>query len=87
MELNYYLKAHGFSRCNKHILQKQSFKCGCFFCTSIYSPDRIKEWIKDEDNDTAICPYCGIDAVIGDFSVYPIEKEFLEDMKKFWFKM
>nr|QGW61148.1 hypothetical protein ICEMyc226_00116 [Mycolicibacterium sp.] len=34
---------------------------------------------------TALCPYCGIDAVIGDAAGYPITREFLEAMRAQWF--
>jgi acetone carboxylase gamma subunit len=34
---------------------------------------------------TALCPYCGIDSVIGDKSGFPITKEFLEKMYQHWF--
>lgn len=53
-----------------------------FFCLNIFSPDKIKEWIEDKEDLTAICPYCGIDSVIGESSNYPITKEFLQEMKK-----
>lgn len=44
----------------------------------------IQEWI--DDGDTAICPSCGIDSVIGSASSYPITPEFLTAMQKFWFE-
>ncbi len=46
--------------------------------------------IEDEDSEdevTAICPYCGIDSVIGESSGYPINKDFLEMMRKHWFQI
>lgn len=30
-------------------------------------------------------PYCGIDSVIGEHSGYPITREFLEQMRQYWF--
>jgi hypothetical protein len=42
-----------------------------------------RQWI-DEDN-TALCPFCGIDSVIGSGSHFPITREFLEQMKAYWF--
>jgi hypothetical protein len=60
-----------------------SLACGCFYCLSIYPPSDVVEWI-DEDQ-TAICPECDIDSVIGDASGYPITAEFLTSMKKQWF--
>ncbi|MCG1022697.1 cytoplasmic protein [Sutcliffiella horikoshii] len=74
--------AHKFSSLHKNELVEDK-KCGCFFCLEIYSPTLITEWI-DQDQ-TAICPHCGIDSVIGESSGYPITKEFLEKMNKVWF--
>ena len=45
----------------------------------------INQWIYDE-NETAFCPYCGVDSVIGESSGYHITKEFLEEMNQYWFK-
>jgi hypothetical protein len=38
-----------------------------------------------EEDDTAICPYCAIDSVIGSKSGYPITPELLAQMKAHWF--
>jgi hypothetical protein len=64
-----------------------SEQCGCFYCLSIFSPGEITEWIDEVDEvcTTAICPHCGIDAVIGSRSGYPVSKEFLGAMRKQWF--
>ena len=34
---------------------------------------------------TALCPYCGIDSIIGESSGYPITAEFLKSMHERWF--
>ena len=57
--------------------------CGCFYCTAIFPPSAIAEWV--DDGKTALCPKCGIDAVIGSASGYPVTREFLKRMKSFWF--
>jgi len=78
-----YIVAHKFSSNHrKQLLQDE--KCGCFYCLAVFSPQKIKEWVQDVSG-TAICPYCGIDSIIGESSGYPITKEFLETMKKHWF--
>jgi len=60
--------------------------CSCFYCREIFTSDAISEWT-DEDDATALCPKCGIDAVIGDKSGYPIETlEFLDAMYAYWFE-
>ena len=58
--------------------------CGCFYCLELFAPDEITEWI-DEDA-TALCPRCGIDAVIGELSGYPVRNAaFLRAMHQEWF--
>ena len=75
--------AHRYCTNNRESLKKDSV-CGCFYCLKIFSPTEITEWIKDA-NKTALCPYCEIDSVIGEGLGYPITKDFLEEMKKYWF--
>ncbi len=63
--------------------------CGCFYCCKIFSPSEIEDWCDEDENDegqTALCPKCGIDSVIGDLSGYEISKDFLAKMNKYWFK-
>ena len=76
--------AHKASFENKADLKK-SGKCGCFFCLEIYDPKIIKDYCQDRNGDTAICPFCFTDAVIGDASGFPVTKEFLKKMRKAWF--
>ncbi|WP_258235498.1 cytoplasmic protein [Bacillus atrophaeus] len=76
------MQAHIFSIHNKSYLEKVN-RCGCFHCLEIFNSDEIIEWIDDED--TAVCPYCGIDSVIGESAVLPITEEFLKGMCKRWF--
>ena len=82
------LAAHAYSSNHKPELEKDRVS-GCFYCLSIFDPLEIEEWIfaKNEIDrrGTAICPYCGIDSVIGESSGFPITKEFLKEMKTYWF--
>lgn len=78
-----FIEAHKFSINNKSDLEKDR-KCGCFFCLRIFDPQEITEWIEDVSG-TAICPYCGIDSVIGSYTGYPITPAFLEKMHRYWF--
>lgn len=77
-----YVTAHQFSIYNKEQIVKSS-KCGCFFCIKIFDPNEIEEWI-DPNDDTALCPYCDIDSVIGDASGYEITEAFLRKMNEHW---
>ena len=78
--------AHKYTSNNKPELEQDSV-CGCCFCTRIYSPSEIKEWIfwPSDIRGTAICPYCDMDTVIGESSGYQITEEFLEKMHNAWF--
>ena len=78
-----YIDAHRFCTNHKEQLFKDE-KCGCFYCLTIFNPSQIEEWI-DDTLGTAICPHCGIDAIIGESSGYPLTKEFLEKMYSYWF--
>lgn len=80
-----YIAAHDCCTSNEIALQK-SKTCACFYCERVFTPDQIEEWIDDRRGWTALCPYCGIDAVIGDASGYPLTKEFLKRMYKYWFE-
>lgn len=84
------LERRAHSAASNHMEQlKQDKRCGCFYCLRIYNPAEIEEWIIDDnpiDKDgTAICPYCGVDSVIGESSGFPLTDEFLKKMKKTWF--
>jgi hypothetical protein len=77
------LRAHRNSRRHRtEILQ--SALCGCLFCLERFPPSQIEEWLDTED--TALCPRCGIDSVIGSESGYRITPEFLGKMHRYWFR-
>ena len=77
-------KAHKRSFRNKEEVQA-SEQVGCFYCRRVYTPDEIEEWV-DRDSNTAICPHCHIDSVIGDKSGFPVtDEKFLTDMHERWF--
>jgi hypothetical protein len=78
--------AHKHCIFNKNEILKSSL-CGCFYCFSIYKPSEIEEWT-DQDNpkgETALCPKCNIDSVIGDKSGFSINDEFLKAMYSKYF--
>lgn len=65
-----------------------SARCGCFYCYAVFAPADVVDWADTQDplpEQTAICPRCGVDSVIGDKSGYPIAAEFLKAMHKAWF--
>ena len=60
-----------------------SDRCGCFYCMRIFKREQMEEWTAD--GDTALCPYCGIDSVLGSASGYEISAPFLSQMYGAWF--
>ena len=79
--------AHRHSSCHHDELMG-SQSCGCFYCCHVFPPSEIEEWVHDGETSaerTALCPYCGIDSVIGSASNFPITPEFLNRMNKHWF--
>jgi hypothetical protein len=72
---------------NRADLQR-SQRCGCFYCKKIFDADQIIEWTdtdKPTAQHTALCPFCGIDSVIGDSSGIEMTEGFLEKMHEMWF--
>lgn len=61
----------------------QSETCGCFHCLKVFPPSKIVRWI--HDGATALCPRCGVDAVIGSASGYDLQGTFLRQMQHYWF--
>ncbi len=72
------ISAHKHSYNNeKSILLSKN--CICFYCKQSFAKDTVIDWIETNEEKTALCPFCGIDAVIGDASNIPImESEFIE---------
>jgi hypothetical protein len=66
-----------------------SERCGCFSCLAIFPPSAILNWTDTHETmplgNTALCPRCGIDAVIGSESGYPVTTAFLRGMLEHWF--
>lgn len=62
--------------------------CGCFYCRGEFEPDEIRKWVDEDEHgigQTALCPRCGVDSVIGSASGYPITQDFLGRMRAHWF--
>ena len=76
------IKAHAFSSHHKEKLLNDKI-CGCFYCGQVFAPSKITDWLETED--TGLCPYCGIDAIIGESCGYPITTDFLKHMREAWF--
>ncbi len=70
--------------------------CGCFYCLQTFPPEEIVAWTgfdmsKFDDPDamngeTALCPRCGSESVLGNKSGYEITPQFLGRMHEAWFQ-
>jgi hypothetical protein len=75
--------AHKHSSYNRREIEGSAM-CGCFFCRQTFPSTEVDEWT--DDDDTALCPRCGIDSVLGDFSGLPVgDPAFLNEMQFYFF--
>ena len=79
-------KAHEHSMGHRDEIMRSKI-CGCFYCFATFPPNAIAEWVDEIKGvgQTALCPWCSIDSVMGDRSGYPITAAFLKSMNAFWF--
>jgi len=74
-------RLHRHTRANRLELEA-SEACGCIACERIYFPSEIVRWV---DEETALCPHCGVDAVVGSASGIPIMPGVLRRAHERWF--
>ena len=75
-------------------LLARSDRAGCFHCGAIFSPTEITEWIGEPpampsgtvtaNGVTALCPRCGMDAVLPSATV-SISRDLLAQMAEHYF--
>jgi len=75
-----YCSAHGLSSLHRNQLAHVG-RGGCFYCLALFDTAEIIDWTDDEQ--TALCPLCGIDAVLP--ATEEITPEFLKQMQQYWF--
>jgi hypothetical protein len=84
IELDRLIAAHRYCTDNRGQLDASKV-AGCFYCLETFSPREITEWIWEEG--TAMCPKCGIDAVLASQTGLPVtERAFLKAMRQHWFE-
>lgn len=74
--------AHAFSKDHRQAIE-DSASCACFYCLESFVPSEISEWT--DGGQTAICPRCGIDAVLGDAQPLELTPELIKEMNLAWF--
>ena len=83
---------HKYCTVNRELLER-SERAGCFYCEQIFAPSEISEWVDGpyietgsmDDGVTALCPRCGIDAVLPSAAPIPLNAGLLADMRQAWF--
>jgi len=60
-----------------------SGRCACFFCFRTFPPTAIKTWT--DSAQTALCPSCGVDSVLGSASSHRLDDGFLRKMHQHYF--
>lgn len=78
------LSAHTRSSYHRAEVERSEV-CGCFHCLAWFRPARVAEWI--DGGQTALCPLCGIDSVLGSASSVSLSAEFLAEMRAYWFSL
>jgi len=79
-----YIRAHRYSIRNRESAMNSDI-CGCFHCLKTFPPSEVGLWICDEGEDTAMCPECMTDSVIGPAAGFPIDEKLLKSMRRHWF--
>jgi len=92
---NELLVAHRYLANNWRQIQSSTM-CGCCNCLKTFVPQEIVAWAglsfdqPDDpeaiDQQTALCPRCGDESVLGNGSGFPVDPAFLERMNEAWFQ-
>lgn len=83
---------HKYSDHHRELMER-SERAGCFHCETFFSPGEITDWIdgwhpetgRSGKGVTALCPRCGIDAVLPSAAGIPLTAEVLAEMRSHWF--
>ena len=60
-----------------------SHSCVCISCCEIFPASEVVDYI--DEGETALCPICGIDAVIGDCTGISMDRETINELHKEYF--
>lgn len=76
--------AHRHTSHNRREVDASKFCC-CISCRTFFKPSEIDCYA--DEGDTAICPYCDCDAVLGDACGIKLTDELLEDLHQKYFSI
>ena len=69
---------------NNYTQVKNGKVCGCFCCQKIFDANKVKNYLNDSLK-TAICPFCGVDAVVAQTDKIIIDAKILCELNKKYF--
>ena len=83
---------HRYSSGHRELLER-SDRAGCFYCRRLFDPVQITDWVDGRqvetgdvsDGVTALCPHCGIDAVLPSAAPIVLGADLLAEMHRYWF--
>ena len=64
---------------------RRSLRAGCYYCTRIFLPAEICDWIDDKPFRTAVCPECGTDSVIPESEAVDLTPMLLKQLQHEYF--
>ena len=80
-----FFKAHNFTSDNYQMLFAKQ-ECVCIYCKQRFQSNEILDYTYS-NKGTALCPYCEIDSVIGEYCGYELSEEFINKMYKIFFNI
>lgn len=75
-------EAHEHSIYNREALSK-SKEAACYYCRTIFPAHEVSEFT--DDDETALCPHCGVDSVLPDTAGYPLNYMTIRALHQYWF--
>ena len=79
---------HTHSTANREEVEASS-RCACFYCQEVFRATEVKDYIVEPSMDyreTALCPRCGADTILGDAAGIPFYKELIEKLHRHYFE-
>lgn len=73
---------HTYSTNNRELILRSN-RCVCFHCKKEMSPEQIEGYLEGEN--TALCPYCQVDAILPDAIDHELDDDIIEKMNQYWF--
>lgn len=77
---------HTHCTANREEIEASS-RCACLYCQEVYRATEVNDFIVEPSlKETALCPRCGANAVIGDATGIPFYKELIRKLHQRYFE-